>query len=633
MADGATGSHAVCGVVVALGTWGDFLPLFAVAAHTALLISKKRALGAFQALGHSKGPPTCELKQHVGAEGTHDARKPPPVLIVATHECWVRQLCSEAALRGLAVASPWDASTPEAATTATGSAEAASPAGGSGGAVLRCSKGDVSLTSVGGGLPLWLLPLPSSPVRQEVTQSRAPAEFFDRLFTQHPELPYLLQAAEQRQGDASQRKGEEGDLEEWALRHTSRLISKADIQEWTWRLCLCDSGAFREKCLGLPPSPFERASTGNSTASDTGEEEALTLPRAAPIICLYSPKLFSEAASALPPFAAAVGSASVPWRELSKLQEAWYAQHEREMQRQAPPLHRVRLFGKGGSPVSPTELLLTLKELQELLQLFTAAHKPQQQQKASFVGSAKSSKNGSMPPPPFRSSEPLMLCRFLGVLPCLRCLIALFAATVRLLNHKIVVVASSAAFCPCNATPGRPPESEIQKGLKALAAAAIAAQVMVILTPISLADLLPPPQCSQGTAAAKEGSVRGVLQSSPRASFASPVCIVSHGSAGSAATFCHVSGIPHLLLPLLFDQQQVAKCMQRAGLGAVASEDLLDALTAIRSQEATAQQREMQSPTQRHHVEGKWITHVLPIFLSYGRMTGPENFPDGLRRS
>ena len=54
---------------------------------------------------------------------------------------------------------------------------------------------------------------------------KAPAEFFSRLFTEHPELPQLLHTAE-----LQQEGGQLEDMEAWAVRQTSRFISKADLQ-------------------------------------------------------------------------------------------------------------------------------------------------------------------------------------------------------------------------------------------------------------------------------------------------------------------------------------------------------------------------------------------------------------------
>ena len=192
-----------------------------------------------------------------------------------------------------------------------------------------------------------------------------------------------------------------------------------------WRLCLSDSGAFREECLGLPPSLFERqketnrrvspfpAQQGTAAAAPGDTKDATcqrgtsetptapTLPRAAPLLCLWCPRLFSKEAAALPPFAAAVGPASVPWSLLQQHQ-----QQQQQQQQQQPAVHRVRLFGRGGTPVGPHELLVTLQELQQLLQLPEIACK-QQQTPNSPSSSTPSGGDGETAAPPLRSLEVL----------------------------------------------------------------------------------------------------------------------------------------------------------------------------------------------------------------------------------
>lgn len=165
---------AVCCVLVALGTWGDFLPVFATAAHASLLLSSA---------GSREPPSGTPQQEKKGGRDVQNGAPPFRCIIVATHECLVKQLLREASVRGLKVyghqclpsgsesAAACDRnSEASAATAAPGCAAPAEYPD----AVLQCEGGEEHpLASIGEGLPLWLLPLPSPPVR------RGPNDAFD----------------------------------------------------------------------------------------------------------------------------------------------------------------------------------------------------------------------------------------------------------------------------------------------------------------------------------------------------------------------------------------------------------------------------------------------------------------------
>ncbi|KAL8272972.1 hypothetical protein Esti_003140 [Eimeria stiedai] len=753
----ATAGGLSCGVCVALGSWGDVLPVFAVACNAALLLSSNK--GAPQ---RDWAPlPTSALERgSPKASAEHQQQQQGCCIALATHACWVSQLLVEASVRGLSAhAGPHgfrllvgDACSSPSSSSSAAACDAA-------GAAAAAAAG-APLIPVGEGLPLWLLPLPSPPVRPHPSQpfdkndaellvpllqgrcrlcccvpshraaaaageggggaglqqeqqrccpletkaaalglfaavyvhaaaaakracllllsspySRrlAPRAFFEQLFDQLPELRPMLHASSQQQQQQRKEEAVHG-LEAWAVWHASRVMSQADLEEWMWRLCLSDSGTFRESCLGLPPCLFEAAAADPKPSAAAAAGVSLSLPTAAPLLCLYDARLFAEEAEALPPFAAAVGPAMVPWGLLLNQQQ----QQQQQQQQGDEVLHRVRLFGAGGVPIGPSELLLTEGELRLLLRVSGAACK--QPHKSAFrapscseaykqgpfkehalsstqalwkpaaaaastaakrqrivqTGARASSRSSDdddqehqqqqqqhqqqrasqeavlklLPRVPFCTSSGSnddegaeeetgggedggccivslgsMLCSYLNLLPCWRCLVSLCAHTARLLRRSFVVVAASASFCCCKAMPAAPSAEETGRGLVCLSEQQQQqVLVLLLLSPCPLASLLP-----QGPHAARDPT--------PKAS--PEVCVVSHGSAGAAHTFAKYLRLPHLMLPLLYDQQQISKRMQRAGLGLAASDRLLDALADLRAHEAETQRRHQQQQQQQ----------------------------------
>lgn len=97
---------------------------------------------------------------------------------------------------------------------------------------------------------------------------------------------------------------------------------------------------------------------------------------------------------------------------------------------------------------------------------------------------------------------------------------------------RFVIVAASAAFCPCKVIPEPPaPAAKAQRGLGGLSNILRDVELLLLLSPLPLTDLLPP-QTARIPATVAETVAASSKTEIPKGP-PPPLCIISHGSAGS----------------------------------------------------------------------------------------------------